>query len=200
MRDDGTVRSDSILPSILLPRTSLSICPEMSTPTFHSSAPDSVKEILVPPTLSSTPKQGIAGWFARKANLLVIGPASPVTDENVRRSNSTDTNYLNETGIGPQNAAGEMVVVVVSGDELATPDGELLERGKDRLDTIARLLASRPYRLTAEISCRSQLNRALACIQYLYHVRGIAGERLSACHDIFRDLEPGCLRFELRID
>jgi hypothetical protein len=172
----------------------------MSTPTYHAPAPGSVEDSLVPPILPSTPKRGIVGWLAQKANLFVIGPESPVTDENIKPGDSAYANDRHESGIGHQLAAGEMVVVVVSGDELATADGELLERGKDRLDTIARLLVSRPFRLTAEFSCRSQLNRALASIQYLYHVRGIAGERLSACHDTFRDLEPGSIRFELRID
>jgi hypothetical protein len=88
--------------------------------------------------------------------------------------------------------------VVIPGNALASADGDLYDYGEYNMNTLAKMMKSRGYDLTIEISSQNQLNRALACIQFLYHLQGISPDQLSVCHDRFTDLDSEKIRMTLR--
>ena len=113
----------------------------------------------------------------------------------------TATESMNKGLSGLEDEGAEIVdtfAVVVPGSTLGSADGELYEYGQHNMKMLANMMRTRSYELTIEISRDSQLNRALACIQFLYHIEGIHADRLSVCQDRFPDLDGDSLRLTLR--
>lgn len=91
----------------------------------------------------------------------------------------------------------DSISIVIPGQALASMDGKLYDYGEHNLKMLANMMHSRTYELTVEVSADSQINRALACIQYLFHIEGVDAERLSVSNDRFSGVADDQLRMRL---
>ena len=92
----------------------------------------------------------------------------------------------------------ETFSVIFPGNTIGSPDGKLYDYGEHNLKMLANMMRKRDYELTIEINRERQLPRALACIQYLYHVQKIRPDRLKVCRDRFPELNVDNIRMALR--
>lgn len=92
----------------------------------------------------------------------------------------------------------EVVTIVVPGNAIGTRRGDLYEFGQHNMKMLANMIQTHSYQITFEVSGNSQLKRALACMEFLYHVRGVSPDQVSVCKDRFKDLSRDEIRMNLR--
>jgi len=97
-----------------------------------------------------------------------------------------------------QRQTVEIVTIVVPGNSIGSRQGELYEFGEHNMKMLANMIQTHSYQVTFEVSGNSQLNRALACMEFLYNVHGIDADQLSVCKDQFKDLSREKIRMILR--
>lgn len=97
-----------------------------------------------------------------------------------------------------QSQIVDTVAFEVSGRSIGAPGGELYDYGVHYLKVISKIMQNRPYELTIEISSPGQLERAVSCVGYLYHVQLIRPDRLILGRDEFDGLSSENIRFRLQ--
>jgi flagellar motor protein MotB len=91
-----------------------------------------------------------------------------------------------------------LMTVVVPGNSLGSSTGELYDYGQHNMKMLANMIRTKSCEVVFEVSGGNQLNRALACIQFLYHDQAIPADQLSVCQDRFPDLSNDNIRMILR--
>ncbi len=91
-----------------------------------------------------------------------------------------------------------VLTIVLPGNSLGTPQGELYDFGEHNMKMLANMMRVRSWQATFEISADYQLNRALACMQFMYHDLGIGPEQVAVSRDEFADIANDDIRIILR--
>lgn len=73
----------------------------------------------------------------------------------------------------------QLVTVVVPGESLASGCGQLNRLGQENMEQLARILHARACTVEFEIAADRQLDRVLACIQYLLQIENVPDQRMS---------------------
>ena len=177
--------------------------------TFATSEPEKFEQMKIA-VFGSSGAPGIAGkkveglendsWAMR-----VRPRASRMTDRGaemppVDKEDSAESTRDGLSGLEEEDRRQivNFLTVIVPGNSLGSTDGDLYDYGRHNMKLLANMIRTRSCEVVFEVSGSNQLNRALACIQFLYHDQEIPADKLSVCQDDFQDLNGENIRMVLR--
>ncbi|MGI9516979.1 MAG: flagellar motor protein MotB [Pirellulaceae bacterium] len=91
-----------------------------------------------------------------------------------------------------------VLTIVLPANSIGSPTGDLYDFGEHNMKMLANMMRLKSWQATFEISADDQLDRALACMQYMHQKLGIGPQQVAVCHDEFADLNDDNIRIILR--